>query len=212
MTSSVSPISKPSVLIDLLPARLIPQARVRTATLVIGGALLVALASQIKIPLGFTPVPINGLTFATLIVGGALGARRGAAALSLFWVLGVVGLPFFQGGNAGWTYATGATGGYLVGSVLAAAVVGAVAERGGDRRVLTSVATMVAVNVMLIWGLGTLWLSHVMNVPVFGAEVSGFAYGIRPFIAGDIFKVVVAGLLLPAAWSGVARWSSTSEN
>lgn len=212
MTSSVSPISKPSVLIDAIPVRFIPQVKVRNATLVIGGALLVALASQIKIPLGFTPVPINGLTFATLVVGGVLGARRGAAALSLFWVLGVIGLPFFQGGNNGWTYATGATGGYLVGSVLAAAVVGAVAERGGDRRVLTSVATMVTVNVVLIWGLGTLWLSHVMNIPVFGATPSGFAYGIRPFIAGDIFKVVLAGLLLPAGWSGVARWSKSSQS
>lgn len=211
MTSSVTPISKPNVLVDLLPARLIPQARVRNATLVIGGALLVALASQIKIPLGFTPVPINGLTFATLIVGASLGARRGAAALSLFWVLGVVGLPFYQGGNSGWAYATGATGGYLVGSVLAAAVVGAVADRGGDRRVVTSVVTMAVTNVVLIWGLGTVWLAHVLNVPVFGAEKSGWAYGIQPFIAGDVFKVVVAGLLLPAAWAGVKRWSDTQH-
>ncbi|MGB3411033.1 MAG: biotin transporter BioY [Microthrixaceae bacterium] len=207
MTSSVAPISKPNVLVDLLPARILPGTRVRTATLVVGGALLVALASQVKIPLGFTPVPINGLTFATLIVGATLGARRGVAALSLFWILGVIGLPFFQAGNSGWTYATGATGGYLIGSVLAAAVVGAVADRGGDRRVLTSVATMVTVNVVLIWGLGTLWLAHVLGVPVFGGAKSAFALGIQPFIAGDIFKVLLAGLLLPAAWSGVKRWS-----
>ncbi|HTO01099.1 MAG TPA: biotin transporter BioY [Microthrixaceae bacterium] len=207
MTSSATPISQPNVLADLLPAGVLPRAWVRTAALVIGGALLVALASQVKIPLGFTPVPINGLTFATLIVGGALGARRGVAALSLFWILGVIGLPFFQSGNSGWTYATGATGGYLIGSVLAAMVVGAVAERGGDRRVLTSVTTMLAVNVVLIWGLGTLWLSHVLGVPVFGGAKSGFAMGIQPFIAGDIFKVVLAGLLLPATWSGIKRWS-----
>ena len=202
MTSTVATAPAPKVLADL-----VPEARLRTAGLVIGGALLVAAASQVKIPLGFTPVPINGPPFASLIVGASLGARRGAAALSLFWVLGVIGLPFFQGANSGWTYATGATGGYLVGSVLAAAIVGAVAERGGDRRVVTSVATMAVVNVVLIWGLGTLWLSHVLGVPVFGGDKSGFAMGIQPFIAGDIFKVMLAGLLLPAAWTGVKRWS-----
>ncbi|MCB1255512.1 MAG: biotin transporter BioY [Microthrixaceae bacterium] len=202
MTTTAVADVQPKVLSDL-----IASTKVRSAALVVGGSLLVALASQIRIPLGFTPVPINGLTFAALIVGAGLGAKRGAASLGLFWVLGVIGLPFFQAGNSGWTYATGATGGYLVGSFLAATVVGAVAERGGDRRVATSVATMVIVNAVLIWGLGTLWLSHVLGVPVFGGAKSGFALGVQPFIAGDLFKVVLAGLLLPGAWKLVQRWS-----
>lgn len=202
MTTTAVADAQPKVLSDL-----IASTKVRSAALVVGGSLLVALASQIRIPLGFTPVPINGLTFAALIVGAGLGAKRGAASLGLFWVLGVIGLPFFQAGNSGWTYATGATGGYLVGSFLAATVVGAVAERGGDRRVATSVATMVIVNAVLIWGLGTLWLSHVLGVPVFGGAKSGFALGVQPFITGDLFKVVLAGLLLPGAWKLVQRWS-----
>lgn len=200
MTTTAVADVQPKVLSDFIAGT-----KVRSAALVVGGALLVALASQIRIPLGFTPVPINGLTFAALIVGAGLGAKRGAASLGLFWVLGVIGLPFFQGGNAGWTYATGATGGYLVGSFLAATVVGAVAERGGDRRVVTSVVTMVLTNAVLIWGLGTLWLSHVLGVPVFGGPKSGFAMGVQPFIAGDILKVVLAGLALPGAWRLVRR-------
>lgn len=202
MTTSTVAVQQPKVLSDL-----VAESKVRTAGLVIGGSLLVALASQIRIPLGFTPVPINGLTFAALIVGAGLGARRAAASLGLWVALGLVGLPFFQGGNTGWSYATGATGGYIVGSVLAAVVVGAVAERGGDRRVVTSVVTMVVANAVLIWGIGTLWLAHVLGVPVFGGPKSAFALGIQPFIAGDLFKVVLAGVLLPGAWKLVNRWS-----
>src|SRR5699024_5068860 len=93
--------------------------RTRTidATLVIGGALFVALCSQVQVPLGFTPVPINGLTFASMVVGGALGLRRGTTAMGLFWLAGLAGLPFYAGGEHGWSVASGATGGYLIGAI-----------------------------------------------------------------------------------------------
>lgn len=202
MTTSIVAAAEPKVLSDL-----VIDSKVRSAGLVIGGSLLVALASQIRIPLGFTPVPVNGLTFAALIVGAGLGARRAAASMGLWVALGLVGLPFFQGGNTGWTYATGATGGYIVGSLLAAVLVGAFAERGGDRRIVSSVVAMVITNAVLIWGIGTLWLAHVMDVPVFGGAGSAFALGLQPFIVGDLFKVVVAGLALPGAWQLAKRWS-----
>lgn len=176
--------------------------RTRTvdATLVVGGALFVALCSQVQVPLGFTPVPINGLTFASMVVGGGLGLRRGAAAMGLFWFAGLAGLPFYAGGESGWQVASGATGGYLIGAIAAALLMGVIAERGGDRRIASSVAAMILANAVLIYVPGTLWLAHVLDAPVFGGAGSAYALGLAPFIVGDALKLVLAGLVLPAAW------------
>lgn len=174
--------------------------RVRSASLVVGGALFVALCSQVTIPLGFTPVPINGLTFASMVVGGALGLRRGVAAMGLFWFAGLAGLPFYAGGGHGWEVAGGATGGYLIGAIAAAALMGAIAERGGDRRIVSSVAAMLIANAVLIYVPGTLWLARVLDAPVLGGADSAWALGVAPFMVGDAFKLVLAGLVLPAAW------------
>lgn len=116
-----------------IPSRVItgavlPRTTVVTAALVVGFALLTALSAQIVIPLPFTPVPITGQTFAVLLSGAALGAGAGAASQGLYVLLGAVGLPFYAGGASGWTVVTGATGGYLVGFIVAAWVVGVLAE------------------------------------------------------------------------------------
>lgn len=205
MSAAATPTSFPiatrprPVLADLLP-----DVHQRTVALVISGALLTALASQVRIPLGFTPVPINLATFAAALVGGALGARRGAASMSLFVVLGVVGLPFFAGANGGWEYATGATGGYLICYPVMAAIVGAAAERGGDRRVGPFVITIVAANLVL-YTVGSLWLARTTGSPLFGWEDSAFSMGVRPFLAGDAVKMVAAALLFPATWRLIGR-------
>lgn len=178
--------------------------RDRTVVLVVAGALLTAAASQIRIPLGFTPVPINLATFAVVLVGGVLGARRGATSIGLYLLAGVVGLPFFQGWNGGWTYATGATAGYLVGYLLMAAVVGAAAERGGDRRPLPFLAAIVLAN-GVVYALGATWLAQHLGVPMFGGEASAWELGVRPFLAGDAVKMVAAALLFPAAWQAIER-------
>lgn len=179
-------------------------ARVATIVLVVSGALLTALASQIRIPLGFTPVPINLGTFAVVLTGGVLGARRGAVSIGLYLVLGLVGLPFFQGGNGGWTYATGATAGYLVGYLVMAVVVGLAAERGRDRHTGQFLAAIVAANAV-VYVLGASWLARHLGIPVFGGESSAWALGVRPFLAGDAVKMVAAALLFPAAWQVVDR-------
>jgi biotin transport system substrate-specific component len=179
-------------------------ARVHTAALVVTGALLVALASQIRIPLGFTPVPINLGTFAVVLVGGVLGFQRGIMALGLFLLAGVVGLPFFQGWNGGWTYATGATAGYLVGYLVMAAMVGAAAERGGDRHPLPFLAAIVAANAV-VYVLGASWLAQHLGVPMFGGESSAWELGVRPFLTGDAVKMIAAALLFPAAWHAIDR-------
>jgi biotin transport system substrate-specific component len=180
----------------------IPGDAVRDAILIVGFALLTAAAAQISIPLGSTPVPVTGQTFAVLLAGGALGASRGAASQLLYVALGAIGLPFYADGSGGWEVATGATAGYLVGFVVASALVGWLAERGQDRRVSTAVPALLAGHIV-IYGLGAIWLGHELDLPLTAAAgtPSAMSVGIAPFLVGDTIKTVLAGLLLPAAWT-----------
>ncbi len=108
------------------------------AALILLGSLFVAALAQARIYLPFTPVPITGQTFAVLLIGAVLGSRRGAAAIGLYIAEGALGLPFFAGGNAGWAALAGPTGGYLIGFIAAAFLVGLLTERGLDRRFRTA--------------------------------------------------------------------------
>src|SRR3972149_9325 len=130
----------------------------RDLGLIVSGSLLVALFAQIEIPL--QPVPITGQTFAVLLVGAALGSKRGAASLGLYLTEGVLGLPFFSGGAHGVSYITGATGGYLIGFVAAAYVIGLLAERGLERSVRTSLIPFL-VGTFIIYVFGVAWLAIV---------------------------------------------------
>ncbi len=163
------------------------------AVLVIGGSLLVALFAQISIDLPFTPVPITGQTFAVLLVGALLGSQRGAAALTAYLVEGVAGLPFFAGGESGIVILAGPKGGYLVGFVAAAFVVGWLAERGWDRRIPTTALAMLIGNVII----------YLFGVLRLGALI-GFdkapTLGLLPFIPGDLIKLALAAALLPLGW------------
>jgi biotin transport system substrate-specific component len=184
----------------VLSTRILPRTRVSTAVLVIGFAALTALAAQIRIPLGFTPVPLTGQTFAVLLSGAALGWRAGASAQALYVAVGLAGFPVFQGGEGGWSYATGATAGHLLGFIISAAAVGYLAEHGQDRRVITAVPAMLAGNTV-IYLLGVPWLMHVLGTDLTGGLTAGFA----PFVVGDLLKIAAAGLLLPAIWRMVGE-------
>ncbi len=124
-----------NVLVDRLwsPPTARHRAAVRAVALVVGFALLTAALAQFELKLSFTPVPITGQTLGVLLAGGALGWRLGAASQLLYWVFGLVGLPFYAGGAGGWTNGTGATMGYLVGFVVAAGAIGYLAERKGSQ-------------------------------------------------------------------------------
>ena len=112
-------ISPARVLADLLPKRVTrTSALTQDVALVFGFALLTALAAQIEIPLGFTPVPLTGQTFAVLLTGAVLGMRRGALSQLVYWFAGLTGLPFYSGGAGGWKDGTGATLGYLIGFIV----------------------------------------------------------------------------------------------
>ncbi len=167
---------------------------IRDTGLVVGGSLLLALSAQISISLWFTPVPITGQTLGVLLVGAALGSRRGALAIVLYLIEGGFGLPFFAGGGSGWVAFSGPTGGYLIGFVVAAYVVGWMAERGWDRRFWTAAVAMLA-GEFLIYLFGVPWLAY------FVGAGDALPLGMFPFIPGDIAKLVVAALVLPSTWS-----------
>jgi biotin transport system substrate-specific component len=196
MTASVTSLSpRRTTLADTLPG-----AATRDAVLVVGFALLTAGAAQISIPLGFTPVPLTGQTFAVLLAGGTLGAARGAASQLLYLAMGLV-LPFYADGAKGWDVLSGTTGGYLVGFVIASALVGWMSERGQDRTISTAIPAFLA-GTASIYTLGALWLGHELDLPLTAAagEPSAIAYGVAPFLVGDVLKALLAGVLLPAAW------------
>jgi biotin transport system substrate-specific component len=176
-------------------ADLLPRAAVRDVALVVAAALLTALCAQIRIPLPFSPVPLTGQTFAVLLTAAALGPVRGVVAQALYIALGLVGLPFFAGGESGWTYASGVTGGYLVGFLVAAAVVGYCARRGLDRSPLGT-AVAFALGTLVIYAFGVPWLAAVADLSAAEALRSGALV----FLPGDAIKAALAAGLLPAAW------------
>jgi biotin transport system substrate-specific component len=161
--------------------------------LIAAGSVLVALAAQASVPLPFTPVPWTLQPLAVLLVGALLGARRGAAALVAYLAEGASGLPVFAGGAFGVAPLIGPTAGYLVGFVPAAFVTGFLAERGWDRRFLTTWAAM-ALGSATLFAFGVAWLSRFVGWQ--GAVAAGFV----PFVVGDLLKQLLAALLLPSLW------------
>ncbi len=171
------------------------------AILVVAGAALVALAAQVEFHLPGTPVPITGQTFAVLLVGASLGSLLGATSLLVYFAVGLLGAPVYAGGAEGWETVKGATGGYLAGFVVAAALSGWLAERRWDRRFASAVAALLTGNVV-IYAFGLPWLAHVADA---GFERT-LELGLYPFVVGDVLKLYLAGALLPTAWQLVARF------
>lgn len=183
----------------VITAAVLPRSAAVSAALVVGFALFTALMAQIRIELAFTPVPITGQTLAVLLSGAALGASLGAASQGLYLLLGL-GLPFYAGGESGWEYAKGSTGGYLVGFVVAAWVVGRLAEQHQDRNLWTAVPAFLFGSV-IIHLFGVPWLAHVQD----WSWVEAAEKGSYPFIVGDLIKIALAGVILPVSWRFVSR-------
>lgn len=185
------------VLADALPGAL-----VRDVALVAGAAGLTALAAQVAVPLPFSPVPVTGQTFAVLLTAAALGPLRGTAGQLLYVMLGLVGLPVYSDGEAGVQVLLGASGGYLVGFVAAAWLVGAAARRGLDRTPGKAFGAF-ALGTLTIYALGVPWLAVVADLGLGQALL----LGVVPFIPGAVLKAALAAGLLPAAWrlTGGAR-------
>jgi biotin transport system substrate-specific component len=185
----------------LVPSLVRPSNRVSAlaadVVLVALGVALIALCAQVSIPLPHTPVPLTGQTFAVLLVGGAYGATRGVATLAAYLVVGGLGVGVFAGHASGWDVLrlSSATGGYLVGMLVAAGVVGWLADHGWDRHAARSLPTMVLGN-LIIYAFGATWLAHAFDL----TAAQTWNAGIKDFLVGDAIKILLAAGLLPAAW------------
>ena len=162
--------------------------------LILTGAALTAGLAQVRIPLPFSPVPVTGQTFAVLLVGAGLGAKRATASMALYLSLGILEWPIFASGGSGITYLTGATGGYLIGFVAAAYLIGWLSERGLERNFRTALIPFIVGNAV-IYLFGILWLPNYV-----GSIQEAVNLGMMPFLIGDVIKLVLAGITLPTVW------------
>jgi biotin transport system substrate-specific component len=177
----------------------LPRAGVLTNLgLVAGASLVTALAAQLAVPVPWSPVPITGQTFAVALSGAVLGARRGFLAQALYLAEGALGLPVFAAGAAGAGILAGPTAGYLLAFPLAAALTGALAQRGWDRRFATMLPAM-------LLGSAPIFLLGLVQLARFIPSDRLLAAGLIPFLPGDLVKATLAALAFPAAW----RWAGS---
>lgn len=189
---------------NTLSSRLIPQTWVAHILLVAAGTAMMALSAQLSYQFSFSTVPVTGQTFAVLLIGTLYGSRLGAATMVAYLAEGAAGLPVFAGGHGGVGAIATASGGYLFGFIAAAFIVGLFAERGWDRTRWIALPMLLANAVIYVPGL--IWLHQqfsIVGVPISWGTT--FDYGLWPFIAGDLAKLVAATIAVPTGWSIVER-------
>jgi biotin transport system substrate-specific component len=175
----------------------IPRTAVRNVVLVVAGAGLIGLCAQLYVYLPGNPVPITGQTFAVLLVAAGLGLARGVSATILYAVAGLVGVPWFAQGTSG---LAAATFGYILGFILAAAVVGFLAERGWTSRAWRTSIVMVIGNVT-IYAIGVTWLKAATGMD----WAMAVSLGMTPFLVGDAMKIALAAGTFTAVWAIIRR-------
>jgi len=195
MSTASTPLPRPLVLADLFPA-----VRARDGLLVTGAVLLMALLAQVSVPVPGSPVPITGQTLGVVLTAAALGPVRGTLVQAFYILVGAVGLPFYSEASHGVEVVMGATGGYLIGFVPAAYLIGLAARRGADRNVVTALPLFCA-GQAVIFAVGVPWLAVTTGMNASQALHAGF----YPFILGGIVKAAIAGSALAATWLVVHR-------
>jgi biotin transport system substrate-specific component len=161
--------------------------------LVVAGAALTAVAAQIVIPI--RPVPITGQTLAVLLVGSTLGAVRGSLSMVVYALLGIVGLPVFSGGTSGFGILASPSGGYILGFIFSAGLVGWIAQRAWDHRVVGAILSFAA-GTIVTFAIGMVWLAASLGL---GLQKT-LEEGLYPFIIGGIVKALLAAAIIPSAW------------
>ena len=183
-----------AVLADVLPGTW-----ARDIALVFAGAMLTVLGAQISIPVPPSPVPVTGQTLGVVIAGAALGWKRGAASQLLYVLLGLF-LPVYSDGASGPDVIWGATGGYLIGFIVAAGLIGRLAELGADRKPPVAFLAFCA-GQLAIFGIGVPWLKVATDMTWADAIHNGFTL----FIVGGIIKAILGAGLMPSAWRAARR-------
>lgn len=170
--------------------------------LVVAGSLVMAGLAQISVQLPFTPVPVTGQTLGVLLVGGALGAVLGGASMLLYLAWGAIGLPFYADGASGIEHLgfSSPSAGYLFGFVIAAILIGYLAQKRWDRGVGSAIGAFV-LGEIVIFTIGVAWLAQAVGV----SALKAMELGLYPFVVGDILKVLLAAGAFPLLWRMIRR-------
>lgn len=171
----------------------ISRSRVSDLVLVLVGVVLTALAAQVQIPA--LPVPFTLQTLAVLVIGATYGSSRGAITMSAYAVVGVLGFPVFAGGASGIAVIFGATGGFLLGFIFAAALIGRLAELNWSSDALKMFVSYV-LGSAVIYAIGV----PVLAMSAFASDLVAAMTYMLPYLIWDAVKAVIAAALLPTAW------------
>ena len=184
-----------------LRATVFPRSSALTQALfIIGGVGFIAALAQISIPIPGSPVPVTGQTLAALLIGTTYGARLGFITFSTYLLAGIAGAPIFAGSTHGIERVTGATGGYLVGMLLASFVLGYLADRKADQSFKTSFPALILGD-LIIFTFGLLWLRASLDLTCSAT----IAAGLTPFILGELLKIAITATSLPLIWRRISR-------
>ena len=187
-----------------LRSTLIPRSTALTNTvLVVSGVLGLAALAQIVLPVPGSPVPVTGQTLGVLILGTAYGSTLGVTTFALYILVGIAGAPVFANSGHGLDRIVGATGGYLIGMLVATFVLGQLARFRLDQKFLTALPSML-IGTITTFSFGLVWL-HQYTGESWSWTLNA---GLTPFIVGEIFKIAIAGTSLPAIWRVVNRKNS----
>jgi len=168
--------------------------------LVIGGVAFISLLAQISVPVPGSPVPVTGQTLGALLLGSAYGASLGFTTFASYLIVGFLGAPVFASGTHGLSRITGATGGYLVGMLIASLVTGYLAGRKWDQKILTVIPTML-IGDLIIFAAGLFWLHHSIQAN----WATTFKFGFTPFLWGEVIKIAIASTAMPTLWRFVPK-------
>jgi biotin transport system substrate-specific component len=185
-----------------LRATVFPRSTALThAGFIVGGTLFIAALAQIAIPVPGSPVPVTGQTLAVYLIGTTYGARLGFATFATYLLAGIVGAPVFApAATQGLARLTGATGGYLIGMLIAVLVLGALADRKADQKFKTSFPALILGSV-IVFAFGLIWLNVSLNL-TWAQTISA---GLTPFIFGEVIKIAITATSLPLIWRKISK-------